>query len=50
LAAGGSKGELAIWDTEENENIAKHYKVDINNKAAIQVDDDIEDEENEEVK
>lgn len=25
LAAGGSKGELAIWDTEENANIAKHF-------------------------
>jgi len=28
LAAGGSKGELAIWDTEENENIANHFKLD----------------------
>jgi periodic tryptophan protein 1 len=25
LAAGGSKGELAIWDSEENETIAKHF-------------------------
>jgi periodic tryptophan protein 1 len=25
LAAGGSKGEVAVWDTEENEEIAKHF-------------------------
>jgi periodic tryptophan protein 1 len=25
LAAGGSKGELAIWDTEESEQISKHF-------------------------
>lgn len=25
LAAGGSKGELAVWDTEENENLQKHF-------------------------
>ena len=24
LAAGGSKGEVAIWDTEESEAIQKH--------------------------
>lgn len=26
LAAGGSKGEVAVWDTEENESIAKHFE------------------------
>lgn len=26
LAAGGSKGEIAVWDTEENETIAKHFE------------------------
>jgi hypothetical protein len=26
LAAGGSKGEVAIWDTEESETIEKHFK------------------------
>ena len=25
LAAGGSKGEIAVWDTEENENLSKHF-------------------------
>lgn len=25
VAAGGSKGELAVWDTEENENVQKHF-------------------------
>lgn len=25
LAAGGSKGELAIWDTEESEKISAHF-------------------------
>ncbi len=25
LAAGGSKGEVAVWDTEENENLSKHF-------------------------
>jgi len=25
LAAGGSKGEIAVWDTEENENLQKHF-------------------------
>jgi hypothetical protein len=25
LAAGGSKGEIAVWDTEESESVAKHF-------------------------
>jgi WD40 repeat protein len=25
LAAGGSKGEVAVWDTEENDSIGKHF-------------------------
>jgi hypothetical protein len=25
LAAGGSRGEIAVWDTEENENLQKHF-------------------------
>lgn len=25
LAAGGSKGEVAVWDTEENETLAAHF-------------------------
>lgn len=26
LASGGSNGELAIWDTSENEDIETHFK------------------------
>lgn len=25
LAAGGSKGELAVWDTEESEKVKEHF-------------------------
>lgn len=25
LAAGGSKGEVSVWDVEENENAKKHF-------------------------
>jgi hypothetical protein len=25
LAAGGSKGEVAVWDTEESEALSKHF-------------------------
>ena len=25
LAAGGSKGEVAVWDIEENDTISKHF-------------------------
>lgn len=25
IAAGGSKGDLAVWDIEENEAISKHF-------------------------
>ena len=28
LAAGGSKGEIAIWDTEEYEHVREHFKVE----------------------
>lgn len=30
IAAGGSKGELAIWDTEENAEISKHFGPSLN--------------------
>lgn len=33
LAAGGSKGEVAIWDTEESEAIEKHFKPFLSEKA-----------------
>ncbi len=25
LASGGSKGELAVWDLQENRNIVEHF-------------------------
>lgn len=43
LAAGGSKGEVAVWDTEENEGIAKHFSVD-----KTKVPEHVEEEEDEE--
>lgn len=33
LATGGSKGELAIWDTEEDKKIYSHFKGEISKKA-----------------
>ena len=38
LAAGGSKGEIAVWDTEENDNIAKHFGKHID-KATLPKED-----------
>ena len=45
LAAGGSKGEVAIWDTEESETIEKHFKSFLSPDApkepkAVVVEDD----------
>ena len=33
LATGGSKGELAIWDTEEDMTIYTHFKGQVSKKA-----------------
>ena len=33
LAAGGSNGELAIWDTEEDPKIVAHFKDNVTKKA-----------------
>ena len=33
LATGGSKGELAIWDTEEDMTIYTHFKGQVTKKA-----------------
>ena len=45
LAAGGSKGEVAIWDTEESDAIEKHFKPFLSPNApkepkAVPVEDD----------
>ena len=57
LAAGGSKGELAVWDIEENETIAKHFapfidktKMPSQDFAGESDDNDMSDEENEKKK
>ena len=33
LACGGQKGELAIWDTEEDQKVLKHFKDSMPEKA-----------------
>jgi len=33
LAAGGNKGEVAIWDTEESETIKKHFQQNLDPNA-----------------
>ena len=35
LATGGQKGELAIWDTEEDMKIVKHFKEQMPKKARL---------------
>ena len=45
LAAGGSKGEVAVWDTEESEVIEKHFNAFLSSDApkepkAVAVEDD----------
>lgn len=44
LAAGGSKGEIAVWDTEENETISKHFTPFLD-KSRVPEDMDEDDEE-----
>lgn len=47
LAAGGSQGEVAIWDTEESEAIEKHFKPSLSKDAPQEpqaMDDDGNDE------
>ena len=45
LAAGGSKGEVAVWDTEESDVVADHFRITLDPSApkepkAIVVEDD----------
>ena len=45
MAAGGSKGEVAVWDTEESETVAAHFKTSLDPNApkepkAVAVEDD----------
>lgn len=60
IAAGGSKGELAVWDIEENEAISKHFspnltipnskdmeKLEEENEGMQQGDDEFENENDE---
>jgi len=54
LAAGGSKGEVAVWDTEESEALSKHFTPFLDNNkvtelgGTIDKDEDIEENEDEE--
>lgn len=45
LAAGGSKGEVAVWDTEENENLQKHFSPFIDQSRIPQMPDDASSDE-----
>lgn len=48
LAAGGSKGEVAVWDTEENEILAAHFGSTLDKSCIPEEDADIEDVASEE--
>lgn len=53
LAAGGSKGEVAVWDTEESEAIAKHFSIDKTLASEVMIeesDEELDDEEESEEK
>ena len=43
LAAGGSKGEIAVWDTEENEQVKAHFSTNIRKDIVIEEPEDDED-------
>ena len=47
MAAGGSKGEVGIWDVEENEAISTHFTpyLDKTRVGEEPVDDEMEEEE-----
>lgn len=47
LAAGGSKGEIAVWDSEENEQIKAHFTPFLD-KSSIPAENLVEEEESEE--
>ena len=45
LAAGGSKGEVAVWDTEESEAIGKHFAPYLDKTTLVsQIEEDSEEE------
>ena len=47
LATGGSKGEIAIWDTSENKGVEEHFKPHLI-KGSYDVDDyDIDNKDHE---
>ena len=47
LAAGGSKGEVAVWDTEENEKIAQHFAAFVDKSKIPEQNYDDEEEKDE---
>jgi WD40 repeat protein len=48
LAAGGSKGEVAVWDTEESEGISKTFGGSIDKSTLVETPIEEEEEEDEE--
>lgn len=36
LAAGGSKGEVAVWDIEESEIIKKHFEGNLDKSTFVE--------------
>ena len=48
LAAGGSKGEVAVWDTEENEAISKHFAGSLDKSLVPEEEEDEEEEDDSE--
>ena len=47
LAAGGSKGELAVWDTEENDKVKEYFTPFLDKRFARQSAEEQDEEEEE---
>ena len=40
LAAGGSKGEVVVWDTEENEKVRSHFTPFLDKSRVVEAPED----------
>lgn len=47
LACGGSKGEIAIWDTSESKKIEEHFKASLVKGTYDEADYDIDNKDHE---